>query len=159
MSEEKIQQIVDEYIKKTRRKLPESFETEDLLEDLRVHIQESLSDKMQSRPSDDPLLLLDEVLSALGTPEEIAEEFGVATTRTDETDESKPRRDLVLRLFAAVIVVIITSAIASTATSGQVDFLMAVIVLLFFAIAEWYLRAWQLSDAKKLDAKSKRRVV
>ncbi|MGY5874736.1 MAG: hypothetical protein RTU30_03225 [Candidatus Thorarchaeota archaeon] len=159
MSENEIQQVVEQYIKKTRRKLPESFETEDLLEDLRVHIQESLSDKIQNRPSENPLLLLEEVLDEIGTPEEIAEEFGVATTKSDEIDGSKPRRDLVLRLFAAVIVVLIASAIASTVTGGQVDFLMSVVVLLFFAIAEWYLRAWQLSDAKKLDAKSKRRVV
>jgi uncharacterized membrane protein len=159
MSDDKIQQVVEQYIKRTRRKLPESFETEDLLEDLRVHIQESLSDKIQNRPSEDSLILLDEVLSNLGTPEEIAEEFGVATTKPDEIEGSKPRRDLVLRLFAAVIVVVFASAIASAVTGGQVDFLMAVVVLLFFAIAEWYLRAWQISDAKKLDAKSKRRVM
>ncbi len=47
MSDDEIEGIIDDHIKKTSRLLPDSFETDDLLDDLKSHIHESFSDKVQ----------------------------------------------------------------------------------------------------------------
>ena len=79
MSEDAAIQGIDEYIKRIARLLPDNFETEDLLEDLKAHIYEALKNKKQNRPDEAETDLLSEVLDELGTPEEIARTQGSYT--------------------------------------------------------------------------------
>jgi uncharacterized membrane protein len=153
MSDEQISKEIDQYINRLRKKLPESFETEDLLDDLRIHILEAFAEKQES--ADDRMALLKEVIANLGTPEEIAEEFGQVKISEPEP-EKRPfqGRGLIIRLLAAIIVVVLASWVVSVATEGAVDFLFAVIVLMIFVIAEWSIRAWQMSEYQRLDTET-----
>jgi uncharacterized membrane protein len=147
MSDE-VESIIEDYIKKTARLLPDGFETDDLLEDLRSHIQESYSDKHARSPEDDPKILIREVLDALGTPEEIAEQYGKEQIgEPDAKDLADKWIYYTMRLMAAILVVILASWVASTVTEGLVDFNFAVVMLLAFAVLEWYVRTQQTKDA------------
>ncbi|MFW9794631.1 MAG: hypothetical protein ACFFEE_10035 [Candidatus Thorarchaeota archaeon] len=143
-----IERIIENYIKQTSRLLPDGFETDDLLEDLRSHIDEAFSDKVKSRPSEDQLTLVREVLNELGTPEEIADQYG--QEQFEELD-SKTTTDKwirnAMRLTATILVVVITSWFASVMTEGLVNFNVAVIALLFLTMLEWYVRSQQTKDA------------
>lgn len=148
MSDDEIGSIIDDYIKKTSRLLPDSFETDDLLDDLRSHIRESFSDKVQKRPSEDPFRLIREVLEDLGTPEEIARQYGIEQIEEPDSRNSVDKWIYnTMRLVVAILVVVLASWIASTITEGLVDFNIAVIMLLMFAVLEWYIRTQQTKDA------------
>ena len=56
MSDDEIKRIINDYIKRVSRLLPDNFETEDLLEELKAHISEGLEHKMETRPSEDPVI-------------------------------------------------------------------------------------------------------
>jgi uncharacterized membrane protein len=145
---EDVEKIIRHHIKKTGSLLPDGFETEDLLEDLRAHIEQSYSDKLSRRPEEDPTSLILEVLDELGTPEEIAEEYG--KEQLQETEEKEPTDKWVryaMRLTATILVVVLASWAASTLTEGVVDFNLAVITLLALAVLEFYVRAQQTKDA------------
>ncbi|TET06608.1 MAG: hypothetical protein E3J86_14830 [Candidatus Thorarchaeota archaeon] len=148
MSDDEIGSIIDDHIKKTSRLLPDSFETDDLLDDLRSHIRESFSDKVQKRPSEDPIHLIKDVLDDLGSPEEIARQYGIEQIEEPDTRNSADKWIYyTMRLMASILVVVLASWIASTITEGLVDFNFAVIMLLAFAIFEWYVRTQQTKDA------------
>ncbi|MFW9809728.1 MAG: hypothetical protein ACFFE6_10165 [Candidatus Thorarchaeota archaeon] len=148
MSEDEIRHLVEGYLKKTERLLPSGFETEDLIEDLRSHIHDSFNDKVLKRPSEVYVKLINEVLDELGTPEEIAEQYGKEQlVERDKRDFADRWIYYTMRLTAAILVVVIASWIASMITDGAVDFNLAVIVLLFFAVLEWYVRTQQTKDA------------
>ena len=147
MSEQEIEKKINEYIKRTSRLLPDGFETEDLLEDLKSHIHESLAEKRTAKPSVDPLVLLGDVLEEIGSPEDIAEEY-----RSDPIDKEEEPRDsdrlirYVMRLVAAIVVAVLAAWVVSTATE-LVDFATAVIVLVAFAFIEWAVRGKQTEHA------------
>jgi len=71
------EKIIEDYIKKTSRLLPDSFAAEDLIADLRSHIYEALTDKIRNNPTESHTNLVLDVLDEVGTPEEIAEEFAL----------------------------------------------------------------------------------
>ena len=148
MSNEEIDRVVEDHLKKIAKLLPDSFETEDLLEDLKAHIYESFNEKVQNHPEDDKMHLLKGVLEDLGTPEEIAEEYG-----KEQVEEEEKRSDAdrwiyyTMRLMLAVVVVVLASWVASVITEGAVDFMLAVVVLLAFAVIEFVIRAQQTKDA------------
>ena len=73
MSLREIAQIVEDYLKSVSRVLPSGFETEDMLEELEIHINEAFQNKIQERPLANKIDLLREVLNDLGDPKEIAE--------------------------------------------------------------------------------------
>lgn len=147
MSEQEIEKKINEYIKRTSRLLPDGFETEDLLEDLKSHIHESLAEKRSAKPDANPLVLLSDVLEEIGSPEDIAEEY-----RSDQIEkEDKPRNSdklvrYVMRLVAAIVVAVLAAWIVSSATE-LVDFNTAVIVLVAFAFIEWAVRGKQTEHA------------
>ncbi len=148
MSDDEIEHTIDDHIKKTARLLPDSFETDDLLDDLRSHIRESFSEKVHKRPDEDPLCLIIEVLDDLGTPEEIAEQYGIEQIETPDTRNTSDKWIYyTMRLMASILVVVLASWIASTITEGLVDFNFAVIMLLAFAVFEWYVRTQQTKEA------------
>ena len=148
MRNDEINHVIEDYLKKIRKILPDSFETEDLLEDLRVHINDSYNDKVQKNPDEDKQSMVREVLEALGTPEEIAEEYG-----KEEVDEEERKSNIdrwiyyTMRLTLVVLVVVLASWVASVLTEGAVDFILAVVVLLSFAVLEWLVRTQQTKDA------------
>ncbi len=152
MEEEDLKRTIDEFMDRIRRELPDSPETEDLLEDLYTHIRDSLNDRMEAWPDEDPSVLLREVLEDLGTPEEIAAEFGQLELAPAQEEGAFRGRQLVLRLVVAVLVAVLASALVSTMTNNRVDFVQAVVVLLAFAVAEWFIRAWQLSQSPTVCA-------
>ncbi len=148
MSDEEVKQIVEEFIKRTSRLLPDNFETEDLLEDLKSHIYEGFKHKQQIRPSERPDVLVQEILKELGTPEEIAEEY-----TQDQIQDVKAENDddrfqyYIVRLVAAFVVAVLAAWIVSIVTEGAVEFYFAVIVLMGFAVIEWFVRAKQTGES------------
>ncbi|MFX1561205.1 MAG: hypothetical protein ACFFBL_11505 [Promethearchaeota archaeon] len=148
MSNDEVNRIIEEQMKKIAKLLPDGFETEDLLEDLRAHIYESFNEKLHNTPNEDKLDLIREVLEDLGTPEEIAEEYGEEDAEGEEK-ESRAGRWIyyTMRLMLVVVVVVVSSWVASVLTEGAVDFMVAVVVLLAFAVLEWLVRTQQTKDA------------
>ncbi|MHA1768236.1 MAG: hypothetical protein ACTSV3_00085 [Candidatus Thorarchaeota archaeon] len=144
MSEEEIEKRIAYFIRRTRRLLPDSFETEDLLDDLKVHIRDSLEDKRIAHPDEDSLTLLEEVLEDIGTPEDIADEY-----QTEQVEEREPQTGsdwiihYVMRLVAAVLVAVLSAWIVSIVTDGAVNFWFATVVLVAFAFIEWAVRGKQ----------------
>ena len=148
MSDDEIKQIVEEFIKRTSRLLPDNFETEDLLGDLKSHIYEGFKHKQQIRPSESPVILVQEILRELGTPEEIAEEYGQERVQDLYTEKDDDRfQYYVVRLVAAFVVAVLAAWIVSIVTEGAVEFYFAVIVLMGFAVIEWFVRAKQTGEA------------
>jgi len=149
VSDKEIKQIIDAYIKRVSRLLPDNFETEDLLEDIRSHIYEGLSHKQESNPTENSEILVHEVLNELGAPEEIAEEYGQETAPIEDKEKDDDRfQYYVIRLVAAFIVAILAAWIVSAVTEGAVDFYFAVVVLMAFAVIEWFVRAKQTGESK-----------
>ncbi len=147
MSDDEIGRAIENRIKKIAKLLPDTFESEDLLEDLRSHIYDAYNDKVQRNPGRDKLVLISEVLDELGTPEEIAGEY-VKEQGEEEKKEAADRYIYyTMRLMVAVLVVVLSSWIASIITEGAVDFTLAVVVLLAFAFLESIIRAQQTKDA------------
>ena len=148
MSEVEIERIINDYIRRTSRLLPDNFETEDLLEDLKAHIYEGLGYKQQLKPSVSPLTLIKEVLEELGTPEEIAEEYGMEQAQLENPEDENDRfQYYLMRLVAAFIVAVLAAWIVSIVTEGAVEFYFAVIVLMAFAVIEWFVRAKQTGES------------
>lgn len=148
MSHDEIERKIEDHLKRTSRLLPDGFETEDLLDELRIHINESYSEKVQKRPTEEPVVLIQEVLDDLGTPEEIAKQYSVEQLQESDSEESEDKWiRYTMRLVATVLVVVITSWIAATLTEGVVNFNVAVVMLLFLSLLEWYIRAQQTKDA------------
>ena len=148
MSDDEIKQIVEEFIKRTSRLLPDNFETEDLLEDLKSHIYEGFRDKQQIRPSESPDVLVQEILKELGTPEEIAEEYGKERVQDLDSEKDDDRfQYYIVRLVAAIVVAVLAAWIVSIITEGAVEFYFAVIVLMGFAVIEWFVRAKQTGES------------
>jgi uncharacterized membrane protein len=147
MTEEQIRRKIDDFIKKTKRLLPDNFETEDLLEDLRGHIDDSLADKRAERPDVDALILLSEVLADVGTAEEIAEEY-----KSEQSVEPSKKGNAnkwiryIMRLTAAVLVAVLAAWIVSAVV--PIDFTSAVIVLVAFAFIEWWIRGKQTTPSQ-----------
>lgn len=148
MIDEEVKQIVEEFIKRTSQLLPDNFETEDLLEDLRSHIYEGLKHKQQIQPSENPEVLLLEILKELGTPAEIAEEYGQERVQDLDTEKDEDRFQYYLvRLVAAFVVAVLAAWIVSIVTEGAVEFYFAVLVLMGFAVIEWFVRAKQTGES------------
>ncbi len=148
MSDEEVKQIVDEFIKRTSRLLPDNFETEDLLEDLKSHIYEGFKHKQQIRPSESPNVLVQEILKELGSPEEIAEEYAQEQVQDVNAEKDDDRfQYYIVRLVAAFVVVVLAAWIVSIVTEGAVEFYFAVIVLMGFAVIEWFVRAKQTGES------------
>ncbi len=148
MSDEEVKQIVEEFIKRTSRLLPDNFETEDLLEDLKSHIYEGFKHKQQIRPSERPDVLVQEILKELGTPEEIAEEYTQDQVQDVKAENGDDRfQYYIVRLVAAFVVAVLAAWIVSIVTEGAVEFYFAVIVLMGFAVIEWFVRAKQTGES------------
>jgi len=148
VSDEEIKQIVEEFLKRTSRLLPDNFETEDLLEDLKSHIYEGFEHKQQIRPSESPNVLVQEILKELGTPEEIAEEYAQEQVQEVDAEKDDSRfQYYIVRLVAAFVVAVLAAWIVSIVTEGEVEFYFAVIVLMGFAVIEWFVRAKQTGDS------------
>jgi uncharacterized membrane protein len=142
------ERAIKDYLKRTEQMLPSGFETEDLIEDLREHILQSYRSKMVERPSEKPIVLVDEILEELGAPEDIAKEQSQSRQNEVELDEKRSRGMYVLgRLALALIVVVIAAAFVAFYTGGEMDFGFTLAVLMVFVIAEWYVRAWQAGEA------------
>ena len=147
MSNEQIDRDIENYMKRIAKLLPDGFETEDLLEDLRAHIYESFNEKVQKEPAEDKHRLIMEVLQALGTPEEIAEEYGKEKLVEEETSSTDRWTYYTMRLTLAVLVIVLASWIVSVISEGAIDFTLSVVVLLAFAVLEWIVRTQQTKDA------------
>ncbi|TFG07077.1 hypothetical protein EU538_09275 [Candidatus Thorarchaeota archaeon] len=143
MENERIERRIDDYIQSARGVLPDTFETEDLLEDVRAHIYESLQHKTEQRPEADTELLLKEVFNELGEPEDIAEAFGEQRIGEDRTDDDYRTWKILGSIVVKIVVVILAAWVVNQITNGMVDFWLAVGVLLVFVVLEWFLRNWQ----------------
>jgi len=142
------EKIIEDYIKKTSRLLPDGFAAEDLIADLRSHIYEALTDKIRNNPTESHANLVLDVLDEVGTPEDIAEEFALEQIEeTEQSDTDDRFQYYVIRLVAAFVVAVLAAWVVSTITEGAVDFFFAVVVLMAFAVIEWFIRAKQIGES------------
>jgi uncharacterized membrane protein len=142
------ERIIDEYIKKTSRLLPDSFAAEDLIADLKLHIYDALNDKIRNNSTESQQNLILEVLNEVGSPEDIAEEFALEqVVETEQAGHEDRFQYYVIRLVAAFIVAVLAAWFVSTITNGAVDFFFAVVVLMVFAVIEWFVRAKQIGES------------
>ncbi|MHA2214071.1 MAG: HAAS signaling domain-containing protein, partial [Candidatus Thorarchaeota archaeon] len=152
MIDEAVERIIEDYLRSIRKVLPDSFETDDLVDDLRSHIIESYQHKTEQKPDTDRIALIRDVLDEIGEPEEIAEGYRPSPTGEEPLEgRRKIGTRVLLRLIAAVAVIIIAAAIAATITEGALDFGLTVVILLIFVVAEWFARAWQAGEITPLD--------
>jgi uncharacterized membrane protein len=153
MTEDEVNREIDNYLAEVSRVLPDSFETDDLIEEIRTHILESLQDKKEQHSDAGRLSLVREVLNALGDPEEIAVEWGKAQTTGEE---EKNRRSNLYRTIArqafAILVVIAAAYFISLLPNTIVDFWTALTILMVFVVAEYFLRTWQKGEVSRIEA-------
>ncbi len=140
-----VDKAVDEFLEKVGKHLPEGFETEDLLQELRDHIREGLLDKMRAHPDRDQMELLEEVLQDVGTPEMIAEEYSHSGVQEEKTESTSKMRFFGIRLIAFIIVGVPAAWYVSNVVQS-IDFLSALVILLVFAVLESVLRLWQTEE-------------
>ncbi len=152
MNEREVTQTIEEYIKNVGRVLPSGFETEDMLEELRIHISEAFSDKIQKKPLANKIDLLREVLNDLGEPKEIAEEFKRTGVRLQEQggDDEKAFW-LIARFIINMVVVVAASWFVSNLPDAGISFYWALAVFLVFGLAEWLIRARQMREASRIE--------
>ena len=135
--------------------MPDTFETDDLLDDLKIHIIESLENKVTQNPEEDKIKLTRAVLENLGDPATIAAEFDISSTPDSEVEDSK---DLMLRTIArysfAGVIVVAAAWFVSSLEHSIVDFWTALIVLFVFVAAEGVLRAWQKGESSRIEVNS-----
>ncbi|MHA1908674.1 MAG: HAAS signaling domain-containing protein [Candidatus Thorarchaeota archaeon] len=158
MSEDQVEKIIMEYLNSVARVLPDSFETDDMLDEIRAHISESLGDKVENNPDADQVNLVKDVLNALGDPEEIAAEWGKAQYPDDEEDDSDNQLvRTVLQQTLAIVVVVAAAWFISTLPQSLVDFWTALIILMIFVVAEYFLRSWQKRESTLIEADAERK--
>jgi hypothetical protein len=151
MSHDDLEPFIEEYIEKTRNALPEGFDTEDFLENLRMHITDLLREKKQKRPAEDSKVLLEEVFDELGSPEKAKEK--VLTLQVDyppQSEKRSPEFILAVRGVVSGAVVIIASIIMHYTVNW--DFLTTLILLSIIVVIEWIPKAWKM---RKLTRNSK----
>jgi uncharacterized membrane protein len=147
-----IAEIVEDYLKSVSRVLPSGFETEDMLEELEIHIDEAFQEKVQERPQANKVDLLREVLNDLGEPKEIAEEFKrTGIHLQDQEEDEKNTTWLVMRLAINMVVVVVASWFVSTLPDAEIPFYWALSVLLVFGLFEWFIRARQMRQANRIE--------
>ncbi|MCK5150361.1 MAG: hypothetical protein KAQ65_00910 [Candidatus Thorarchaeota archaeon] len=158
MNEDHVDRMIKDYLNSIARILPDSFETDDMLEEIRAHILESLSDKVANHPATDRVELAQDVLDSLGDPEDIATEWGKAQYPDDDEEdgESKLLR-IVLKQIVALVVIVVAAWFISTLPDSIVDFWTAFGVLLIFMVAEYFLRSWQKSESSRIEADVERK--
>ncbi len=155
MSLREIAQIVEDYLKSVNRVLPSGFETEDMLEELEIHINEAFQNKIQERPLANRIDLLREVLNDLGEPKEIAEEFKRADVLFQDQEEDDRRTFWLAARFVSNLVLVVAAAwFVSTLPDAGISFYWALVVFLVFGLAEWFIRAWQIRKADRIDVQS-----
>jgi hypothetical protein len=62
MIDEAVERIIEDYLRSIRKVLPDSFETDDLVDDLRSHIIESYQHKTEQKPDTGRIALIGDVL-------------------------------------------------------------------------------------------------
>lgn len=158
MTKDEVNQEIDAYLKRVSKVLPDSFETDDLVEEIRIHIQESLQDKQAKNPEIDTLTLVKEVLGSLGQPEEIAQEWGKAQSFEEEEEGSESRiLRAIMKQTVAVVAVIAAAWFVSSIPNSNVDFWTALIILMIFVIAEYFIRTWQRTEVSMIEADVERK--
>ncbi|MFW9848292.1 MAG: hypothetical protein ACFFF4_04085 [Candidatus Thorarchaeota archaeon] len=158
MNDDQVDRIIIEYLNNIARALPDSFETDDMLDEIRAHIQEALRDKIERDPSSDRVVLIRDILESLGEPEEIAEEWG-KTQYIDEDEDEKDNQLLraIIKQTVALVVVIAAAWFISSLPQSIVDFWTALIILLIFVVAEYFLRSWQRRESSLIEADAERK--
>ncbi len=152
MNEKEITQIIEDYLESVGRVLPSGFETQDTLEELRIHISESFQDRIQKRPRVNKIDLLREVLNDLGGPKEIAEEFKRTGVLLREQEEDEKRISwLVVRFIINMVLVVAASWFVSNLPDAGISFYWALVVFLVFGLLEWFIRARQMREASRID--------
>ena len=153
MNDAAVEKMIYDYLEKIRRKMPDTFETDDLLDDLKIHILESLENKVAQNPEEDKTRLTQEVLESLGDPATIAAEFDISSTLDSEVEGSKGSMiGTIVRYLITVVIVIAAAWFVSSLENSIIDFWTALIVLLVFVAAEGALRAWQKGESSRIEA-------
>ncbi len=144
MINSEVEKIIEKYLKDLRGQLPDGFETDDLIEDLRAHMIESFEEKRNKYPQYKEQTIIQMVLDELGEPEEIAREYGQEVIDSEYSEKSGRRMGrMIIRFIIAVIATVICAWILVIVTEGRFQFWTILPILLVFAIAEWIIRAWQ----------------
>jgi hypothetical protein len=143
MVNNELEPIITDYIEKTRSVLPDGFETDDFLDELKVHIVDLLKKKIHDRPTENPRVLLLEVFEELGPPESVRESFRepVHVPPSIKGNGRSPELTLAIRAAVSAIVVLIAAIILYYI--AEWDFLATVMLLSVIVVAEWIFKAWE----------------
>ncbi len=134
---------IDRFLSEVRKKLPDTFEAEDILEDLRTHIDEALRERVAAHPDTPERELLEKVLDEIGDPDTIAKEYEAARLDEEGEESGRHRMQMALRCIVAVVVSVPAAWVFVDLTHGMLDFPTALTVLLIFALLEGIVRSWQ----------------
>lgn len=144
MESMEIQNKIEQYLENVKSLLPEGINRKEIIDELRVHINDAFSDKLEQSPSENPSSLLNDVLSNLGSPEEIASEYKRSISEEDVSTARKKRMlYMVGRLVIALIVITLVSAWFADTMPQGLDFWTYFVILLTFAVAEWLVELYQ----------------
>ena len=150
--------MIKDYLNSIARILPDSFETDDMLEEIRAHILESLSDKVANHLAANRVEITQDVINSLGDPEDIATEWGKAQYPDDDEEEGESKLvRIVLKQIIALVVVVAAAWFISTLPQSIVDFWTALAILLIFMVAEYFLRSWQKTESSRIEADTERK--
>jgi len=134
---------IDDYLDRVKDLLPEEVNRGEIVDELRVHINDALSDKMEKRPSESSMVLLEEILTDLGSPREIASEY---RKELPESAAWTSKRKRMLYLIGRFVVVFFVVFLASSFVSHRfpsINFPGFFLILLFFTVIEWLIKLYQ----------------
>ncbi len=143
MESKEIQNRIEVYLNKVRIRLPEGVNRKEIIEELKVHINDALSDKLHNTPSESPMALLENVLNSLGSPEEIASEYHKEMSEGAVWTAKRKRMLYMIGRLVVVLFVVLVASLWISSRIPRIGFVSLVLILLLFAIPEWLIKLYQ----------------
>ncbi|MBS3794319.1 MAG: hypothetical protein KGY80_05465 [Candidatus Thorarchaeota archaeon] len=143
MDSREVQDRIDEYLDRVRELLPEVVERGEVIDELRVHINDALSDRREKRPSESSMMLLEEILVDLGSPREIASEYRKELPESAIWTSKRKRMLYMIGRFVVVVFVVFLASVFVSNRFPSINFPGFFLVLLFFTVIEWLIKLYQ----------------
>lgn len=143
MESREVQNRIDDYLDRVRDLLPEGVERGEVIDELRVHINDALSDKMEKRPSESSMMLLEETLANLGSPREIAAEYRKELPESAVWTAKRKRMLYMIGRFVVVFLVVFLASVVVSDRFPSIMFPWFFLILLFFTVIEWLIKLYQ----------------
>lgn len=143
MTHDELEPFIEKYIEDARSVLPEGFETEDFLENLRNQIITLLDSKIRDRPDEEPKILLYEVFEELGPPENVKQKSKEPQVAYP-TNENKRSPELTLAIRGIVSGAVVVIAAAIMYYTANWDFYATLVLLSIIVTIEWFYKVWEM---------------